>query len=67
MAAIDTTSALLPRDDSHFHQLVRRKNWAAREPGVVLVFAIIFVVASLVIGLFAWRKIQARRERKATV
>ncbi|TVY17469.1 hypothetical protein LARI1_G004341 [Lachnellula arida] len=35
------------------HQLVkRRKNWAAREAGVIVVFCIVFLVATGLIGLF---------------
>jgi diacylglycerol kinase len=63
MAAID--QSLISRE---LHELVkRRKNWAAREAGVVLVFCIVFVVASLLIGLFLWKKFQARRAAKADI
>lgn len=41
MAAINS---LITRDA--VAQLVKRKNWAAREPGVVTVFAIVFVGTS---------------------
>ena len=62
MAAID--QSLISRE---FHELVKRKNWAAHEPGVILVFCIVFVVAALLIGLFLWRKFQARRAAKAEI
>jgi len=62
MAAID--SSLIPRE---LHQLVKRKNWAAKEPGVILVFCIVFSVAALLIGLFLYRKLQARRAAKADI
>ncbi|RCI08116.1 hypothetical protein L249_6356 [Ophiocordyceps polyrhachis-furcata BCC 54312] len=39
-------------------------NWAYREPGVVLVFCIVFLVAVGVLSLFAYRLIQKRKERK---
>ncbi|KAF2142175.1 uncharacterized protein K452DRAFT_287394 [Aplosporella prunicola CBS 121167] len=52
--------ALLAR--APHHQLVKRKNWAAREPGVVLVFCIVFIVALLLVSLFIQRKLTARRE-----
>lgn len=62
MAALD--QSLISRE---LHRLIKRKNWAAREPGVVLVFCIIFVVAALLIGLFITRKFQARRAAKSEV
>jgi hypothetical protein len=43
MAAINS---LIARDA--VAQLVKRKNWAAREPGVVTVFAIVFVGTSTI-------------------
>ncbi|EKG14931.1 hypothetical protein MPH_07831 [Macrophomina phaseolina MS6] len=47
------------------HRLVKRKNWAAREPGVVLVFCIVGVIAILLISLFTYKKLQQRRVAKA--
>lgn len=47
------------------HQLVKRKNWAAREPGVITVFCIVGVIALLLISLFVLKKLQARRVAKA--
>jgi len=47
-----------------FHDLSKRKNWAAREPGVILVFAIVASVVILLLSLLIFRKISARRAAK---
>ena len=47
------------------HQLVKRKNWANKHPGVILVFCIVAAVVILLLGLFFQRKIAARRAAKA--
>ncbi|KAF2454815.1 hypothetical protein BDY21DRAFT_276438, partial [Lineolata rhizophorae] len=49
------------RSAEALHQFAKRSNWAAEEPGVVLVFCIIFVVALLLIGLFVHKKLQQRK------
>lgn len=55
-------NALISRDTiSH---IAKRENWAQKEAGVVVVFAIVFVVAAGLIGLFISRKISAARARK---
>lgn len=55
-------SALVSRETiSH---IAKRENWAQKEAGVVVVFAIVFVVAVGLIGLFISRKISAARARK---
>ncbi|KAJ8067371.1 hypothetical protein OCU04_004722 [Sclerotinia nivalis] len=46
-------------------QLVKRKNWAAREPGVIVVFCVVFIVAAGLIGLQLSRWITRRREQQA--
>lgn len=61
MPAINT--AVVARDAmSH---IAKRENWAQQEAGVIVVFAIVFVVAVGLIGLFIGRKISAARARKA--
>ena len=50
-----------------YHNLEKRKNWAAKEPGVILVFAIIAAVVILLTGLWLQRRIAARRAAAATV
>ncbi|KAJ5682185.1 hypothetical protein N7462_005350 [Penicillium macrosclerotiorum] len=44
--------------------VVKRGNWASREPGVILVFCIVFVVAVGIIALFAYRKWMKRKAEK---
>lgn len=60
MPAINT--ALVARET--FSTIAKRQNWAQQEAGVIVVFAIVFVVAVGVIGLFIGRKISAARARK---
>ncbi|KAF2435149.1 hypothetical protein EJ08DRAFT_730259 [Tothia fuscella] len=63
MAALDYS--LLPRAEQSLHMLMKRKNWAAKNAGVVLVFAIVFVVAILVIALLVSKRMAARKSGKA--
>jgi hypothetical protein len=44
--------------------ITKRGNWASREPGVILVFAILFVVALGIASLFVYRKWMARKAKK---
>jgi hypothetical protein len=55
MAAIDMS--LVARSELAVHQLMKRKNWAAREPGVILVFCIVGAIAFLLIGLLVSKKV----------
>ena len=55
MAAVDMS--LAARSEAVVHHLMKRKNWAAREPGVIVVFCIIGAVAILLIGLFINKKV----------
>lgn len=55
-------NAVVARDA--FTHIAKRENWAQKEAGVIVVFAIVFVVAVGVIGLFIGRKISAARARK---
>ncbi|KUI61026.1 hypothetical protein VP1G_08227 [Cytospora mali] len=53
-------NALIAREAiSH---IAKRKNWAQKEAGVIVVFAIVFIVAVGVIGLFISRKWRKGRE-----
>jgi len=63
MAALDYS--LVARSEAQLNQLMKRKNWAAKEPGVILVFCIVGTVALLLIGLFVMKKLSARRAAKA--
>ncbi|KAJ4344559.1 uncharacterized protein N0V89_012303 [Didymosphaeria variabile] len=56
MAAIDMS--LVARSEAAISQLVKRKNFAAREPGVIVVFAIVGAVAILVIGMLIQKRVR---------
>ncbi|KAL1852214.1 hypothetical protein Plec18170_005939 [Paecilomyces lecythidis] len=43
----------------------RHHNWAARNPGVVLVFVIVFIVACGFVALVLYRRWMARKALKA--
>jgi hypothetical protein len=62
MAAI---KSLMTRD-SVAHQLAKRQNWAAQEPGVIVVFCIVGVVAIGLLGLFLYKKAITRKANKAS-
>ncbi|KAF6516765.1 hypothetical protein HZS61_003968 [Fusarium oxysporum f. sp. conglutinans] len=62
MAAI---KSLMTRDEV-VHQLAKRQNWAAKEPGVIVVFCIVGVVAIGLLSLFLYRKAIARKANKAS-
>ncbi|PQE32863.1 hypothetical protein CJF32_00001323 [Rutstroemia sp. NJR-2017a WRK4] len=47
------------------HQLIKRGNWAAQEAGVVVVFVIVFIVATGLIGVWLSRFISRRRAASA--
>jgi hypothetical protein len=49
------------------HELVKRKNWAQRQPGVILVFCIVAAVVLLLTGLWLQKKVAARRAAKAAL
>lgn len=58
MAALDMS--LVARSEVAVHHLLKRKNWAAKEPGVILVFAIVGAVVILLIGLFVQKKVSIK-------
>ncbi|KAL1998919.1 hypothetical protein VTN02DRAFT_5342 [Thermoascus thermophilus] len=68
MAAIDAAwldaglRPLVARIPGHRHR--HRHNWANRNPGVVLVFCIVFLVGLGIVALFAYRKWMARKAAK---
>lgn len=62
MAAIDYT--LVARDS--FSTLAKRTNWAGKNPGVMVVFCVLFVVGVGLISLWIYRKVLARREKRAS-
>lgn len=62
MAAI---SALMTRDE--VHQLVRRKNWAAKNVGPMVVFCIVGVVGLFLIGLWVRSFLKKRSNNKSQI
>jgi len=60
MPAINT--AIVARDT--FSTIAKRENWAQQEAGVVVVFAIVFIVAVSLIGLWISKCIKARNLKK---
>ena len=46
--------------------ITKRSNWASREPGVVLVFCIVFLVFLGIVALVAYRKWMAWRAKRMT-
>ncbi|KAJ5358862.1 uncharacterized protein N7496_011275 [Penicillium cataractarum] len=46
--------------------ITKRGNWASREPGVILVFCIVFLVGLGIVALFAYRKWMTRKAKKQT-
>ncbi|KAJ5577991.1 uncharacterized protein N7459_006955 [Penicillium hispanicum] len=46
------------------HTFTKRSNWASRNPGVVLVFCIVFLVGVGVIALFVYRRWMKRKADK---
>lgn len=57
MAAI--SMPLAARAEYAVHQLAKRKNWAQREPGVIVVLCIVFLVAILFIAMFINKKVRS--------
>lgn len=53
--------ALIPRDTNLLIKRINNDNWAGHNPGVVLVFCIVFIVAVGLISLFVYRRLLARR------
>ena len=56
MPALDLS--LVARDTN---LLVKRTNWAGHEPGVILVFCIVFILVVGLVSLAIYRRILARR------
>ncbi|KAI1196906.1 hypothetical protein F5X97DRAFT_324999 [Nemania serpens] len=63
MPAVNT--AIVARDT--LHQLSRRQNWAQQEAGVIVVFAIVFVVGVGLISLWISKLVKKRNAKKATI
>jgi hypothetical protein len=50
--------SLVARSEYAVHQLMKRKNWAQREPGVIVVLVIVFLVFLLVIAMFINKRVR---------
>lgn len=60
MAAIS-----IPDYQPKIHDLAKRgHNWASKNPGVILVFAIVFIVAMGVAFLFLYRRMLRKKAEK---
>ena len=46
------------------HEIVKRSNWASENPGVILVFCIVFIVGVGIVSLFAYRLWMKRKAKK---
>ncbi|KAI0405997.1 hypothetical protein F4802DRAFT_596666 [Xylaria palmicola] len=60
MPVINT--AIVARDAAS--QLVRRENWAQKEAGVVVVFAIVFIVGVGLLALFISKLVKKNKAKK---
>ncbi|KAJ5526456.1 hypothetical protein N7494_013106 [Penicillium frequentans] len=61
MAAIYQT----PRSQaSNLHRIAKRSNWASKNPGVVLVFCIVFLVGLGIVSLFIYRRVLQKKAEK---
>ncbi|RYP20448.1 hypothetical protein DL767_009451 [Monosporascus sp. MG133] len=60
-------AAIVARDT--FSTLAKRQqqNWAAQEPGVIVVFCIVFLVGCGLIGLWISKLISKRRAKKQAI
>ncbi|KAL1902847.1 hypothetical protein Sste5346_000758 [Sporothrix stenoceras] len=65
MAAIRSAALIAAREEAVAH-LAKRSNWASREAGVIVVFAIVFVVGVGLVGLWIHKLVSARKAAKAS-
>jgi hypothetical protein len=62
MAAISVEA----RDAAYHLIMKRKKNWAAREAGVVVVFCVVFIVATGLLSLCISRALARRRAARGS-
>ena len=54
--------SLIARSEYAVHQFMKRdKNWAQREPGVIVVLVIVFLVMCLLLAVFINKRVGRRR------
>ncbi|CAJ2502884.1 Uu.00g102780.m01.CDS01 [Anthostomella pinea] len=63
MSAIN--SAIVARDT--FSHIAKRRTWAQKEAGVIVVFAIVFVVGCGLLGLCISKALAKRKAKKQSV
>lgn len=61
MAAIS-----LPQPETR-SEIIKRGNWASKNPGPILVFCIVFIVGFGIASLYVYRQWMARKAKKASV
>jgi len=49
------------------HHLLKRSNFASQNPGVIVVFCILFLIAVGLLGVFIVRKRRAQRDSRPQV
>ncbi|KAJ5758405.1 hypothetical protein N7520_005561 [Penicillium odoratum] len=52
---------IAPSQASYLHSLLKRSNWASKNPGVVLVFCIVFLVGLGIVSLLIYRHMLKRK------
>lgn len=63
MAVITTPISQSPF--SEVHKYAKRSDWAQSQPGVILVFVIVFIVGCGVFGIIIHKEWKARRAERA--
>jgi len=64
-AKMSALSILARAAQPHLNSLMKRKkSWPRRNPGVMLVFCIVFIIVTGLLSLFIYRKIVARRDKR---
>lgn len=48
----------------NIHRIAKRSNWASKNPGVVLVFCIVFLVGLGIVSLFIYRRVLQKKAEK---
>ncbi|BCS18873.1 uncharacterized protein APUU_11701S [Aspergillus puulaauensis] len=50
---------------SEAHEYVKRSDWAQSQPGVILVFVIVFILGCGILGVIVHKEWGARRDERA--
>lgn len=65
MAVIERTSQPSQPSLSEAHKYVKRSDWAQSQPGVILVFVIVFILGCGILGVIVHKEWRARRDERA--